>query len=132
MADAKGDYAIVEYTNPDTSKNPDKMEVLTGNDTLRCVTNFYVSPTMINTEHGFLQSDHGKQRYEYLREGLLDNNYALTPSSGMKLLQKVAQGPEVQLTTGFTQWSEIYNLSRKTVTMSLLRDYNKTFEFEIQ
>ena len=48
IADAQGDYAIVEYVydTPDFSGRPNLMQVLNGNDTLRCVTNFYVSPDM--------------------------------------------------------------------------------------
>ena len=132
MADAKGDYAIVEYTNADTSKNPDKMEILSGNDTLRCVTNFYVSPTMATTPHGIHQSDHGKKRYEILRETLLKNNYKMKSSQGMELLKQVSQGPEnPELSTGFTQWSEVYNLNKKKVTMSILREFDKKFTFVV-
>ena len=132
MADATGDYAIVEYTNPDLSCHPDRMEVLTGTDTLRCLTNFYVSPTMANTDHGFNKSSHGMERYRIVRENLLQYAYNLTAAQGMGVLRKVAQGPEDSyLSTGFTQWSEIYNLSKKRVTMSLLREFDKTFEFGI-
>ena len=133
MADATGDYAIVEYTNPDLSLNPDKMEVLTGNDTLRCVTNFYVSPTMANTDHGFNKSSHGMERYKILRKNLSQYAYNLNATQGMDLLTQVAQGPEESfLSTGFTQWSEIYNLNKKKVTMSILREFGKTFEFGIE
>ena len=132
MADATGDYAIVEYTNADTLKHPNKMEALQGNDTLRCVTNFYVSPTMANTMHGINHSDHGKVRYKNLRSGLLDYNYKATPAQAKGLLQIVAQGPnDSQSSTGFTQWSEVYNLSKRTVSMSILREWGKTFEFGI-
>ena len=133
MADATGDYAIVEYTNPDLSLNPDKMEVLTGNDTLRCVTNFYVSPTMANTDHGFNKSSHGMERYKILRKNLLQYAYNLNATQGMDVLTQVAQGPEESfLSTGFTQWSEIYNLNKKKVTMSILREFGKTFEFGME
>lgn len=133
MADATGDYAIVEYTNPDLSLNPDKMEVLTGNDTLRCVTNFYVSPTMANTDHGFNKSSHGMERYKILRKNLSQYAYNLNATQGMDLLTQVAQGPEESfLSTGFTQWSEIYNLNKKKVTMSILREFGKTFEFGME
>ena len=133
MADATGDYAIVEYTNPDLSLNPDKMEVLTGADTLRCVTNFYVSPTMANTDHGFNKSSHGMERYKILRKNLLQYAYNLNATQGMDLLTQVAQGPEESfLSTGFTQWSEVYNLNKKKVTMSILREFGKTFEFGME
>ncbi|MGN0207444.1 MAG: carcinine hydrolase/isopenicillin-N N-acyltransferase family protein, partial [Muribaculaceae bacterium] len=133
MADATGDYAIVEYTDADTTKNPTKMEVLTGNDTLRCVTNFYVSPTMAGTKHGIVISEHGKKRYEDLRKGLLGYNYKVTPTQAKDLLKIVAQGPEgSQASTGFTQWSEVFNLSKKTFSVSILREWDKTFEFGIE
>lgn len=132
MADAKGDYAIVEYTNPNLDENPNKMEILTGNDTLRCVTNFYVAPSMGETAHGMKYSSHGKDRYLDLRKVLLEHNYALTPEEGMNLLKIVAQGPESTRSTGFTQWSEIFNLSKKKVTMSILREWDKQFKFEVK
>ncbi len=133
MADATGDYAIVEYTNPDIQAFPNKMEVLRGNDTLRYTTNFYVSPTMANTPNGF-NSNHGKYRYDILKSYLAKNNYQVaSETEGMGLLKSVAQGPEdSKLSTGFTQWSEIYNLSKKKVTMSILREFDKKFEFGIE
>ena len=134
MADATGDYAIVEYTNPVVADDvyPETMEVLQGHDTLRYVTNFYVSPTMANTEHGFNQSDHGKQRYDIMKQSLKEYSYRPTFEQGMELMTKVAQGPESQLSTGFTQWSEIYDLTKKHVTMSILREWGKRFEFGIE
>ena len=133
MADAKGDFAIVEYTNPDTQLNPNRLEELSGADTLRCVTNFYVSPTMYATPHGMRHSLHGKERYDSLRAGLLRHNYKMTPEEALGLLKVVAQGPYgYQGSTGFTQWSEVYNLSKKTVSMSILREWDKTFHFKVE
>ena len=133
MADATGDYAIVDYTNPDVEQHPNAMETLSGSDTLRCVTNFYVSPTMAGTPHGINISQHGKTRYDNLRKGLMEHNYKLTPDQAMSLLKVVAQGPDSnEGSTGFTQWSEVYNLSDKKVTMSILREWGKTFSFNIE
>ena len=133
MADAKGDFAIVEYTNPDTKLNPNRLEELSGADTLRCVTNFYVSPTMYATPHGMRHSLHGKERYDSLRAELLRHNYKMTPDEALGLLKVVAQGPDgYQGSTGFTQWSEVFNLSKKTVSMSILREWDKTFHFKVE
>ena len=134
LADAKGDYAIVEYTaDPNGSSKPHKMEVLKDNDAYRYVTNFYVAPSMADTEHGINHSQHGMARYETLRNKLQEMNYRLTPTQGMELLKAVAQGPEnPELSTGFTQWSEMYNLSKKTVTLSILREFDRTFVLGIQ
>lgn len=134
MADATGDYAIVEYTGKDVNiKNPSNMETLWQNDTLRCVTNFYVSPTMRETEFGGY-SHHGRKRYNDLRAGLLKHNYNVTPSQALELLKVVAQGPDDddKSSTGFTQWSQVYNLTKRRLTMNLTREWDKTFEFGIE
>lgn len=133
MADATGDYAIVEYTGKDVNINhPQNMEVLRDNDTLRCVTNFYVSPTMVNTEFGGYSS-HGRSRYKDLRAGLLKYNYNITPSQALELLKVVAQGPDDdKSSTGFTQWSQVYNLTKRRLTLNLTREWDKTFEFGIE
>lgn len=133
MADAKGDYAIVEYVNSDIKANPDKMNVLKGDDCLRYVTNFYVSPVMADTPYGINNSKHGRVRYDILANCLQQHNYKLTMEEGMSLLEDVYQGPESTLSTGFTQWSEMFNLTNKTVTMCILGEYQeKRFEFSIQ
>ena len=133
MADATGDYAIVEYTGKDVNiNNPENMEVLRDNDTLRCVTNFYVSPTMVKTEFGGY-SNHGRKRYNDLRARLLEHNYNVTPSQALELLKIVAQGPEgSKSSTGYTQWSEVYNLTKRRLTLNLTREWDKTFEFGIE
>ena len=133
MADATGDFAIVEYTNSDLEQHPDKMEVHTGDDAWRYVTNFYVSPSMADTDHGFNHSTHGMARYLTLRDRLAQLNYRTTPAEAFALLQDVAQGPEhPELSTGFTQWTEVYNLSRKSLTLSILREWNKSFDFKVK
>lgn len=135
MADATGDYAIVEYVKNDpldSDEYPTKMEVLKGKDAWRFVTNFYASPSMSDSPDGSLHSKHGKDRYNILSDNLAAINYKLNSSQAMELLRKVAQGPESELSTGFTQWSEVFNLSKRTVKMSILREYDKTFEFGIE
>ena len=133
LADASGDFAIIEYTNADIEQHPDKMEVLRGEDTLRYVTNFYVSPTMADTPHGINRSQHGMDRYLGLRDGMKQHHYTLTPDEAMGLLESVSQGPDGdQSSTGFTQWSEVFNLTQKQVTLSLLREYSRSFRFGIE
>lgn len=133
LADATGDFAIVEYTNSDIDQHPDTMEILTGDDAMRCVTNFYRSPTMADTPHGINHSQHGLTRYERLRDTLKANGYTLTPDKAMELLRNVSQGPDdSQLSTGFTQWSEVFNLSKRELTLSILREWDKTFTFKVE
>lgn len=134
MADATGDYAIVEYTFKEGEEYPTEMEVLKGDDAWRYVTNFYASPSMVDSPDGSVFSTHGKSRYNTLKENLSKSKYKLNPVQAMELLQKVAQGPDEEATrsTGFTQWSEVYNLNKKTVKMSILREFDKTFTFSVE
>lgn len=130
MADATGDYAIVEYCYGNNARTPDRMEVYTANDTLRCVTNFYVSPSMVGHLDGW-GSTHGRKRYDTMRSTLADQNYSLSGSEAMNLLQSVAQTPGEELTS-MTQWSAVYNLTEKSVRLAILRDYGKQFDFKVE
>ena len=133
MADATGDFAIVEYTEPDIKKNPSEMEVLTGNDAFRYVTNFYVSPSMADTPNGSHISTHGKNRYNNLEKYLQEHNFSISSTQALEALKIVAQGPEgPEGMTGFTQWSEVYNLNKKTLTMNILREWDKQFTFSVE
>ena len=131
MADATGDYAIVEYTLKKGEKIPTVMEKLTGNDTLRCVTNFYVSPTMVGTNDGW-GSDHGKDRYWTIRNNLAKNNYELSADGAMSLLSDVSQPADLKNITSQTQWSCLYNLSEKSLRLAILRDYGKMYNFKVK
>ena len=131
MADATGDYAIVEYTLEKGDTIPTVMEKLTGNDTLRCVTNFYVSPTMVGTNDGW-GSDHGKDRYWTIRNNLAKNNYELSADGAMSLLSDVSQPADLKNITSQTQWSCLYNLSEKSLRLAILRDYGKMYNFKVK
>ena len=131
MADATGDYAIVEYTLEKGETIPTVMEKLTGNDTLRCVTNFYVSPTMLGTNDGW-GSDHGKDRYWKIRNNLAENNYKLSSDGAMSLLSDVSQPADLQNITSQTQWSCLYNLSEKSLRLAILREYGKMYNFKVK
>lgn len=131
MADATGDYAIVEYTLEKGDTIPTVMETFTGNDTLRCVTNFYVSPTMVGTNDGW-GSLHGKDRYWTLRDSLARNNYCLDSEQAMSLLDAVSQPADLKNITSQTQWSCLYNLSEKTLRLAILREYGKTYNFKVE
>ena len=130
MADATGDFAIVEYTLEEGKTEPTVMEVFTGNDTLRCVTNFYVSPTMVGRPDGW-GSNHGRARYETLRNTLKDKNYSLNADDGMQLLKAVSQPPTEELTSQ-TQWSSLYNLTERSLRLTILREYAREYNFKIE
>ena len=100
------------------------------NDTLRCVTNFYVSPTMAGTNDGW-GSNHGKARYETIRNTLLYKNYTLKEDEAMSLLKAVAQPPTLELTSQ-TQWSSLYNLTERRLRLAILREYGREFNFKVE
>lgn len=88
---------------------------------------------MADTEYGSKYSEHGKARYEILQSTLSAANYKMNSAKVLDLLKSVAQGPEKEeLFTGFTQWSEVYDLTKKKVKMSILREFDKSFEFSIE
>ena len=126
MADATGDYAIVEYTFDKDRREPKVMEVFTADDSLRCVTNFYVAPSMTGTTDGW-GSSHGKDRYETLRKTLGKKEYVMSEDEAMGLLKAVSQPPTEELTSQ-TQWSALYNLTEKTVRLTILREYAKEYK----
>lgn len=133
MADATGDYAIVEYVydkNLPDKANPSKMEIYTNNDSLRYATNFYVSPNMVGTTDGW-GSEHGKARYETLKNVLATKGYSLKPDDAMALLKAVSQPPSTGDPTSQTQWSALYNLSDKSVRLSILRQYGTEYKFKV-
>lgn len=130
MADATGDYAIVEYTIPKGDSIPRTMEVFTANDTARCVTNFYVAPSMAGTSDGW-GSNHGKARYETMRNALLAKRYTLKEDDAMNLLRAVSQPPTEEYTSQ-TQWSSLYNLTDRTLRLCILRDYAKEYNFKVE
>lgn len=130
MADATGDYAIVEYTFDKDRTEPKVMEVFTADDSLRCVTNFYVAPSMTGTTDGW-GSSHGKDRYENLRKTLDEKKHVMKEDEAMQLLEKVSQPPTEELTSQ-TQWSALYNLTEKTLRLTILREFAKEYNFRIE
>ena len=129
MADSTGNSAVVEYAYKpgQTAGTPNTRCVMLGK---KCVSNFYLSDAMIESDHGPL-SAHGKTRYEMMNFVLKQNNGKLSEESAMWLLNGVSQAENPAEPTSHTQWSVVYNLSQKTATVCVNRDYKKQFLFNI-
>lgn len=132
LADANGDYAIVEWSfkdpmHVDETSVPDYFVTMQA-DTNRYVTNFYVDPRLKNCIYGGL-SDHGRDRYNILRDTLQFRSYILTEQQAASLLKAVSQDPDPQKATSHTQWSNVYNLIKRSVKTSILQEYDKWYEF---
>ena len=104
----------------------------TGDDKYRYVTNFYVSPYMKDTPDGYLHSQRGKARYDRMESILQYNSYKLTADDAMSLLSQVSQAPDPKQATSHTQWSSVYDLSTRSLTLQLLREYGAKVPFEFR
>ena len=133
MADATGDFAIVEYSYDGTATyvNPDKMEYFQGDDAYRYLTNFYVSDTMKDRPEGKNNSTHGLDRYNTLKNTLYHTGYQLSEEEAMQLLFYVSQAPTEDFTSQ-TQWSSLYNLSDRSLTLAILREYGILYNFKVE
>lgn len=136
VADATGDYAILEYSYKDAASVdgtlPNILKVFRGNDGDRYVTNFYVDPDL--AEHPSLGplGKHGLWRYDTLKVSLAKCGYKLSELQAMDLLKAVSQDSKPGENTSHTQWSAVYNLSKKTVDVCLLQEYDKKYSFSIE
>jgi len=136
IADATGDYAILEYSYADAASVdetlPNVMKVFRGKDCDRYVTNFYVDPDL--AEHPTLGplGKHGLWRYDTLRVNLARHDYKLTDDEAMGLLKAVSQNSNPNENTSHTQWSALYNLTQKKVDVSILQEYDNKYSFSIE
>ncbi|MGN0189735.1 MAG: carcinine hydrolase/isopenicillin-N N-acyltransferase family protein [Candidatus Cryptobacteroides sp.] len=134
MADATGDFAIVEYTygqNPSAFENPVVMECFRGEDPYRYITNFYRSDNMQDRPEGRNNSTHGLDRYQTLSSTLQQAQYKLNRDNAMKLLESVSQPPTGDFTSQ-TQWSSLFNCSRRTLDLAILREYGSEYHFSVE
>ena len=135
LADAAGNYAILEYTfEPGAdvdSSVPNRLIALQGEKN-SYVTNFYVDPDL--ADNAFLggKSEKGMARYLILKGTLWLNAYKLTEEQAKDLLKAVSQTVKPEENTSHTQWSALYNLTQKTMDVSLLREFDKTFSFKVE
>ena len=132
MADATGNYAIVEYTFDDASKtgNPNNMMVFNQNDTMRYVTNFYVTPMLEHDPEIGGCTDRGRKRYNTMKETLKMNVYKLDEAQAIGLLESVATDADPTENTSLTQWSSLYNLSKRTLDVAILKEYKKSERYQ--
>ena len=112
LADASGNTAIVEYI-----KN--EMKIL---EQAQCATNFLLTPGQWNDK------GEGYDRYDTLKATLGRTKNTLTEQDGMMLLKSVVLNDE-----GWpTQWSAVFNNTRKTINYCIHRDYKKTYSFSVR
>ena len=106
LADASGDYAVVEYANG-------QMQVL--NEPY--VTNFFLTP-------GVSDDRCGQDRYDRLKKTMEGNGGVfLDLSDAMKALAEVAEDG--------TRWSAVFNMTERSLHLALEHDYAETYIFSL-
>lgn len=135
LADADGNYAIIEWSfkdplHVDENSVPEVFTPLQA-DTNRYVTNFYVDPLLTNCIYGGL-SDHGRDRYNTIRDTMEFYSYKLTEQQAVSLLKAVSQSSDPAKPTSHTQWTNVYNMSNRTVRTAILQEYDKWYEFRVE
>ncbi len=129
IADASGKSVVVEYYRPGEvpplSAPAAKDWSMNLIDTDH-VTNFYLSDEWL----GF---GGGKERYDKLHETLESKNRVMTEDECMSLLDAVhtdlqSEGGDI---TSNTQWSVVYNLTKKTATICVDKDYKRKLSYRL-
>ena len=113
IADAAGKSVVVEYIG-------DEMVVI---DSERA-TNFLLTP-------GDWTFGGGQDRFDTLEKTMTEKNGVFTADEAMDLLESVSQTVRVDKTST-TQWSCVYNQTRGSVDIAMLRDYDKIYSFSIE
>lgn len=119
IADAEGNSVVVSYVN-------DEMIVTEKTGAYQCATNFYLH------EVPFEYEAQGMDRFEKLTEVLTENKGVLSVDDGMELLHYaniVSTEPDAEGRVYSTQWSSIYDLKNKTLTICADRDFETKYTF---
>ncbi len=106
LADASGDYAVVEYANG-------RMHVLKES----YVTNFFLTP-------GVSEDRCGQDRYDKLKKTITENGGVFRGTSdAMQALAEVAEGG--------TRWSTVFNLTDRSLHLALEHNYENSYFFSL-
>lgn len=120
MADAQGNSAVIEYIDNELRvirKEPEGLQYL---------TNFLISEDV----YGFGK---GQDRYDILTDTLTQNHGILSEEEAMNLLEAVSQD-KISEDTGkqtATQWSVVYNNTKKTAKIVAGRNYDTVIEVSL-
>ena len=122
LSDASGRSVVLEYVLRDGpgTDSPWVLKVLEE----KSVTNHFLTP-------GWECTSKGCERLDKIRATLSEKGGVLTEEEAMALLDDVHQVADKK-GPGKTQWSVVYNLTRRTAKVCINHDYSKTYEFAIR
>lgn len=119
IAYAAGNSVVVEYID-------NEMKIVEKEGNYQCATNFLLTPGKYDFGKGY-------DRYEILDTTLKEKEGKLTSNAAMNLLSSVAQAPHKTDDDKIseTQWSCVYDLNEKSVTISMKQDYSKSYTYYV-
>lgn len=122
IADSTGKSAVVSYDG-------DKMNVTYAENDYQYTTNFL----LYDVDYDYLKV--GVKRYDILKEKIESSKGVLSEMQAMELLSDVSMTENIPDESGAyipTQWSAVYNLNKKTVTICTDRNYEKSYTFSVE
>ena len=121
VTDASGDSRVLEYDcHSETRELVDTP--------VRTATNFYqiyinkVLPDQKNGIYG-----HGKERYDLIESILSEQEGAVTSDTAWQALRAARQLPKENQKTSNTQWSVVYNNTKRTAEIAVRRHWDETY-----
>ena len=119
ICDASGKSVVVEYVD-------DEMKVVYPDKNYQCATNFLL--TQPDAEFNF-----GQDRYQIIDEKLSSTNGKLSKHEAMQLLSDCSQDAHKnkQGKISKTQWSCVYDLKNKKVTICVNQNYDAKYTISV-
>lgn len=119
LADAEGQHCVMEFTRPEGATDW-VMNIIDADH----VTNFYLSD-------GWQHIGVGQDRYATLHNRLDSLNRVMTEDQCMQLLNDVHTILHSSEITSNTQWSVVYNLTKRTAMVCVNKDYKHPYRFSL-
>ena len=120
VADAKGDTAIIEYADGETTVlRPDETGTLVA-------TNFWLSEGVEDPDGA------GHDRYETAKNMLAEKNYVLTENEAMDILEAThIVNEDLHGFTCSTIWSVVFNNTDRTFDVCAMYDFDNVYSFSV-
>lgn len=122
LSDASGHTVVLEYIKEDGPESDSKWVMNTVDE--KYVTNHFRS-------EGWKHLGRQDERWKTMQKTLDEHDGVITAEQGMELLDAVHQTP-YENHEGKTQWSVIYNLTKRTATICVNGNYSKSYKFSLK
>lgn len=126
ISDASGDSRVIEYD----CETEDRTFVDTP---MPAITNFYakyIDKVKSHQRNGIY--GHGKERYDYMMQIIEPNHGVLSSENAWAALKAASTAPNPASVTSNTQWSIIFNNTKKSADITLRRHWGDVFSFSVE